>query len=268
MAKQRHDIQPTDRGLSGTGGCCLFCGPPFKAGDSSDAACGLCSEESIERVLAPFLVLRHKQNTESEKEVHHTKAVLYRPGHNPEQDPGWIALRDAAKTRWPDLNSVDDDVVIATRISKWLEEQRPSASALQRPLVPITTVCKLLNAERQGTSKSRAVGIASNRPKRGKDQSKRLVVVNVMQSHHCKRNGEIDSRPLSTRKIAEGSDGIVDHRTAGRHRDAIFGRYDGYTRACRERTVCDKLKTVGELVERAKTNKNDDLDTLPDSEWD
>lgn len=125
-------------------GLCVLCRRPFQPGDKADTACQQCSNESVDRVLAPFLVLRQKQDTESTEEVRRTKAVLYHTGRNPEKDPAWIKLRRAAKSRWPDLNEKDDDTVVAIRVEKWIDEQRSLIVELQRPLVPVSTIVTML----------------------------------------------------------------------------------------------------------------------------
>jgi hypothetical protein len=137
MAEQRVTHTP--------GKLCRLCERPLQDGDADDQACGKCSGESVDRILAPFLVLDEKRTSKGETEFLRSKQALYQAGHSPENDPQWIALRAAAKTRWPDLNAVDSAVVIAVRISKWLEEQRPSVPELRRPLVPVAIVIKLLN---------------------------------------------------------------------------------------------------------------------------
>lgn len=99
----------------------------------------------------------------------------------------------------------------------------------------------------------------ARRKKKGPSLTARLLVVNVLQTHHCKTSGEINQEFLGMRKIAELTGELINFRTAGRHRDAIFGDYEGYKLACRDRTVCDRLRTVGELREKAKTNCSDNL---------
>jgi hypothetical protein len=143
---------------------CPLCQRQLQA---DDEACRQCSDESVERILAPFLLLQHKKNTTSETEVQRTKSVLYRPGHNPEKDPAWVELRTAAKKHWPDLNAVDDDIVIATRVDKWIDEQRPSVSELQRPLVSVSTVISLFATSAMAIERSVAGESDSNEVRTG-----------------------------------------------------------------------------------------------------
>jgi hypothetical protein len=111
----------------------------------------------------------------------------------------------------------------------------------------------------------------ADRPKRkrktkGPGLNARLLVVSVLQTHHCRKSGEINQDVLGTRTIAERANNLVSASTAGRHRNAIFRDGAGYEKACRDRTVCARLATAGELqekVDKAKTRSPDELDQLP-----
>jgi hypothetical protein len=122
------------------GALCSLCERPLRDGDADDAACRRCSDESIDNVLAPFLLIRrYRDARDLEREDSAKRNFPQRS-----ESRNWKSLLNAARKKWHPFETESDHVVIAVRIHEWLDEETRSRLELQRPLLPAATVLELL----------------------------------------------------------------------------------------------------------------------------
>lgn len=123
-------------------GFCRLCGRVLRGEfeERPDHACQRCNEESVDRVIAPFVVIEKKQDRGEIAAAERGRLAF----HQREDDVRWISLRRAARSRWPGIDSERDNRIIALRIKQWIDEERPHEMALQRRLLRVATVIELL----------------------------------------------------------------------------------------------------------------------------